>query len=179
MGAGEEGRHPIVASKKSRPARSSPSRRLILRLVLLASLLLGLAVAFFRLQGIGRVTDKTRALNKRFGNPPMMRLAGRRYFFAGLIRHTGRRSRREYATPVWAVPTADGFVVSLPFGEGADWLKNVQAAGRATIETRGKSWEVADPEVLDRETAWPSLPRRARFLFGLAGIERYLKLRRL
>ena len=60
-----------------------------------------------------------------------------------------------------------------------DWLKNVLAAGRATIETRGETWAVAEPEVIERETAWPLLPRRARLLFGLAGIERYLKLRRL
>jgi len=135
-------------------------------------------LAFFRLQGIKPVTDKTRALNKRLGNPAMMRLAGRRYFFAGLIRHTGRRSGREYATPIWAVPTAEGIVVSLPFGEGADWLKNVLAAGRATIETRGETWTVTHPEVVDRETVWRSLPRRARLLFGLAGIKRYLVLRR-
>jgi len=160
-----EGRLSIVVVKEGRAARSSPLIRLILRLVLLASLLLGLALAFFRLQGIKPVTDKTRALNKRFGNPAMMRLAGRRYFFAGVIRHTGRRSGREYATPIWAVPSADGFVVSLPFGEGADWLKNLLAAGRATIET----WEVSEPVVVDREDARPLLPRRARLLFGLAG----------
>jgi deazaflavin-dependent oxidoreductase (nitroreductase family) len=172
-----EGRLYIVVVKEGRAARRSPSKRLILRLVLLASLLLGLALAFFRLQGIKPVTDKTRALNKRFGNPAMMRLAGRRYFFAGVIRHTGRRSGREYSTPIWAVPTADGFVVSLPFGEGADWLKNLLAAGRATIEARGETWEVAEPEVVGREDARPLLPRRARLLFGLAGIERYVKLR--
>ena len=136
-------------------------------------------MAFFRLQGIGPVTDKTRALNKRFGNPAMMRLAGRRYFFAGLIRHRGRRSGHEYATPIWAVPTAEGVVISLPFGEGADWLKNVLVAGRATIETRGETWTVTHPEVVDRETAWRLLPQRARLLFGLAGIERYLVLNRL
>ena len=123
--------------------------------------------------------SNARALNKRIGNPAMMRLAGRRYFFAGVIRHKGRRSGREYATPIWAVPTTEGIVISLPFGEGADWLKNVLAAGRATIETRGETWAVAEPEVIDREAAWASLPRRARLLFGLAGIERYLKLRRL
>jgi deazaflavin-dependent oxidoreductase (nitroreductase family) len=142
-------------------------------------LLLALLTAFFRLQALKPVTDRTRALNKRIGNPAMMRLAGRRYFFAGVIRHTGRRSGREYATPIWAVPTTEGVVISLPFGESADWLKNLLAAGRATIETRGEIWEVAEPEVLDRETAWPSLPRRARLLFGLAGIERHLKLRKL
>jgi deazaflavin-dependent oxidoreductase (nitroreductase family) len=155
-------------------------RRFVLRIVLLyALLLLMLVLAFFRLQTIKPITDASRALNKRIGNPAMMRLAGRRYFFAGVIRHKGRCSGREYATPIWAVPTTEGIVISLPFGEGADWLRNVLAAGRATIETRGETWAVAEPEVIDRETAWPSLPRRARLLFGLAGIERYLKLRRL
>jgi hypothetical protein len=77
------------------------------------------------------------------------------------------------------VPTTDGFLISLPFGEGADWLKNVLAAGRAGIDTRGETWTVAQPEVVNRATAWSLLPRRARLLFGVAGIERYVKLRKL
>ena len=177
MSAGER-RRPILASKKIRAARRSPLRRFLVWLALLASLFWGIALAFFRLQGIKPVTDRTRALNKRFGNPAMMRLAGRRYFFAGVIFHTGHRSGREYATPIWAVPTSEGVVISLPFGEGADWLRNVLATGRATIETRGQTWTLAEPEVVGREIIWPSLPRRARLLFGLAGIERYLVLRR-
>jgi hypothetical protein len=80
-------------------------------------LLLALLTAFFRLQGIEHVTEASRVVNKRYGNPAMMKLAGRRYFFAGIIRHTGRRSGREYATPVWALPTSEGFLISLPFGE--------------------------------------------------------------
>ena len=155
-------------------------KRFVLRRVLpYATLVFMFVLAFFRLQAIKQVTDATRAINKRIGNPVMMKLAGRRYFFAGAIHHTGRRSGREYATPVWAVPTPDGFLISLPFGEGVDWLKNVLSAGRATIETRRETWEVVDPEVIGRETAWSLLPRRARLLFGLAGIERYVKVRRL
>src|SRR5215218_7617071 len=138
-----------------------------------------LAVAFFRLQAIKLVSDATRVLNKHIGNPAMMRLAGRRYWFAGIIRHTGRRSGREYATPVWAVPTTDGFLISLPFGEGVDWLKNVLAAGRATIETRGETWEVVNPEVVDRESVQPLLAGLVRMQFALAGIERYLKVKRV
>ena len=97
----------------------------------------------------------------------MMRLAGRRYFFAGVIRYEGRHSGREYATPIWAVPTTDGFVVSLP------------TAGRGTIKNRGETWTVAEPEMVDLETARALLPRRAQLLFGLAGIERCVKLKRL
>ena len=142
------------------------------------ALLLALLTAFFRLQGIKRVTDASRAASKR-GYPTMLKLAGSRHWFAGVIRHTGRRSGWEYATPVWALPTSEGFLISLPFGEGVDWLKNVLAAGRATIETGGETWEAVEPEVVDREDVRPLLPRRARLLFALAGIERCVKLRKL
>ena len=168
-----------MASKKSSPARRGPLRRLILRLLLLVSLLLGFALAFFRLQGVGPVTDKTRALNKRLGNPTMMRLAGRRYFFAGVIRHTGRRSGREYATPIWAVPTHEGVVISLPFGEGVDWLKNVLAAGRATIEAKGKIYDVVEPVVIGAAEAFPLLDERHRRTWRRFGIERFLRLKRV
>src|ERR671911_645376 len=71
--------HSIGASNKSRLAGRNPLRRFVLRSVLpFATLLLVLVLAFFRLQAIKPVTDASRALNKRFGNPAMMRLAGRR-----------------------------------------------------------------------------------------------------
>ena len=102
------------ARNKSKPVERSPLKRFVLRVILpYGTLLLVLVVAFFRLQVIEPVTDATRALNKCLGNPAMMKLAGRRYWFAGVIRHIGRRSGREYATPVWAVPTAGGFLISL------------------------------------------------------------------
>jgi len=77
------------------------------------------------------------------------------------------------------VPIPDGFLISLPFGEGVDWLKNVLAAGRAPIEIRGETWEVVDPEVVDRESVQPLLAGHVRMLFALAGIERYLKVKRV
>jgi hypothetical protein len=68
-----------------------------------------------------RARDKVRLLNKRVLNPAMMTLAGRRHFYAAVLRHRGRRSGREYKTPVVAVPVAgDAFVVPLPYGEKVD-----------------------------------------------------------
>jgi hypothetical protein len=55
-------------------------------------------------------------------------------------------------------------------------LRNVLAAGRATIETRGETWEVVEPELVSREVAQPLLPWYVRLMFGLAGFERYLKV---
>jgi hypothetical protein len=59
---------------------------------------------------------------------------GRRLMKVAVIHHQGRRSGRQYATPTSARPTRDGFVVPMTFGEGADWVRNVQAAGGCVIE---------------------------------------------
>ena len=123
-----------------------------------------------------RARDKIRLLNKRVLNPTMMTLAGRRHFYAAVLRHRGRRSGREYATPVVAVPVAgDAFVVPLPYGEEVDWLKNVLAAGRATMEARGETHEVAEPEVIDAAEAFPLLDERHRRTWRRFGIERFLR----
>ena len=77
-------------------------KRFVLRRVLpYVTLMLMFVLAFFRLQGIKQVTDATRAINKRIGNPVIMKLAGGRYFFAGTIHHTGRHSCMGGAHPRW------------------------------------------------------------------------------
>jgi len=169
----------MAARNKGKPARRSPLRRFAVRIVLpYVALLLVLTVAVFRLE-VRPITDAMRTFNKHIANPRVLKLAGRRHFFVTVIRHTGRRSGREYATPVVAMPTSDGFIIDLPYGEGVDWLKNVLAAGRATIKAKGETWVVVEPEVVDREIAQTLLARHVRLLFGLAGIERYVTVRRL
>jgi hypothetical protein len=50
-------------------------------------------------------------------NPPIARLAGRRHVrFAAQIRHTGRRTGREYVTPASARLAGDTFVIPLTSG---------------------------------------------------------------
>jgi deazaflavin-dependent oxidoreductase (nitroreductase family) len=126
-----------------------------------------------------RVRDAVRTFNKRFLNPAMMRLAGSRHWYASVIRHRGRRSGKEYATPVVAVPVEGGFVIPLPYGEEVDWLKNVLAAGRATVEVKGATFTVGEPEVIDDQAASPLLDERHRRTWRLFGIDRYLQLMRL
>ena len=60
----------------------------------------------------------------------------------GVLRHTGRSSGREYATPLCMVPTSDGYISPASFGPETDWLKNVKVTpesrvvfDRATHET--------------------------------------------
>jgi hypothetical protein len=120
----------MLARKKSKPIKRSRLRRFAVRIFLpYGTLLLALDVVLFRLQ-VRPVTDAVRAFNKHVTNSPMLKLAGRRHWYATVIRHTGRRSGQEYATPVWAQPTSDGFFIPLPYGEDVDGLKNVLAPAK-------------------------------------------------
>jgi hypothetical protein len=78
-----------------------------------------------------------------------------------------------------AEPIEEGFIVPLPYGTKVDWLKNVLAARGATIEAKGERHAVVEPEVIDAVAAFPLLPPRLRRTWGLFGIERYLKVKRL
>jgi deazaflavin-dependent oxidoreductase (nitroreductase family) len=124
------------------------------------------------------VRDTVRTFNKYVLNPAMLHLAGRRHWYAAVIRHTGRSSGKSYATPVVADRVAgDGFIVPLPYGTGVDWLRNVLASGSATITVGGQSYDVTEPKVLDAESAAPKLtPRRGR-AFARFGIGNFLHVK--
>ncbi|MGF1470394.1 MAG: hypothetical protein ACFB50_01475 [Rubrobacteraceae bacterium] len=124
------------------------------------------------------IINGVRAFNKRILNPAMMKVAGQRSWYAGVIHHEGRGSGKEYETPVLAEPTPDGFVIPLPYGERVDWLKNVLAAGECEIENKGACYPAAEPEVVGREEAAPYLPPRTQRQLDFYGAEKYLKVKR-
>jgi deazaflavin-dependent oxidoreductase (nitroreductase family) len=122
-----------------------------------------------------RVRDSVRSFNKHVLNPAMMALAGRRLWYAAVIRHTGRNSGKPYCTPVVAVKVSDGIVVPLPYGTGVDWLRNVLAAGSATITDNGRTYDVVRPQVIDAATAEPQLPASRRWILRAANVDSYVK----
>ena len=98
---------------------------------------------------------------------------------ASVVQHVGRTSGRSYSTPVGAVPIDDGFVIALPYGRSADWLKNVLASGSATIDHDGGTYEVDRPEVvalsvLDHQ--FSPADQRAHRVFG---VDECLRVRRV
>ncbi len=125
--------------------------------------------------GMGTVRDGIRVFNKYLLNPPMLRLAGRKHWYAGVIRHTGRRTGRAYATPVVAERVADGVIIPLPYGTGVDWLRNAQAAGTATVTLGGESLRVVDPQLIGAAAAAQQLSLRRRRAFAHVGIDQFVK----
>jgi deazaflavin-dependent oxidoreductase (nitroreductase family) len=112
----------------------------------------------------------------RFTSPVTMPLAGKRWnpIFA-VIEHRGRRSGRQYATPVAARRVAGGFVISLAFGAQVDWYRNLQAAG-GTIRWRGDAYRVSRPERIDAASALTAFHPVQRLLLRIAGVDGYVRV---
>ncbi|MGA8254611.1 MAG: nitroreductase family deazaflavin-dependent oxidoreductase [Mycobacterium sp.] len=108
-------------------------------------------------------------------NPAEMALAGHRYWYAAVIEHTGRKSGKRYRTPVVALRVGDGILVGLPYGSGVDWLRNVLAAGSATITDKGRSYSVVRPEVIDAAAAEPQLSPWWRWILHATNVDSYVK----
>ncbi|MET9778905.1 nitroreductase family deazaflavin-dependent oxidoreductase [Streptomyces sp. NPDC006367] len=104
---------------------------------------------------------KVARFNRRFANrfvgPLFSRLPG-----FGKVHHRGRKSGREFTTPVKLFRRGTDIVITLPYGPGSDWVKNVLAAGGCEITTRGRRIRVTDPVVFtdDGTTHMPAVTRR-------------------
>lgn len=124
------------------------------------------------------VLRTVRRFNRRFVNPRQMRTAGTPGAYAGVIRHVGRRSGRVYETPVGPFATDDGFVIALPYGTTSNWVKNVLAAGSATLVTEGQAYELREPEIVPLDDVVEALPRGERRNLRLFRVELALRARR-
>jgi deazaflavin-dependent oxidoreductase (nitroreductase family) len=123
------------------------------------------------------VVDGVRKLGRAM-RPLALKSAGGPGASASVVHHVGRTSGRSYATPVGAVPDDDGFVIALPYGLSADWVKNVLASGSAVVAHDGSSYDVDRPDVVPLaavEHRFSPADRRAHRVFG---VDQCLRVRR-
>lgn len=115
----------------------------------------------------------------RLLNPLIRKVVGSTHVrqFA-LVYHRGRQSGRAYVTPVGARATLDGFIIPLTFGEGADWIQNVQAAGGCIIQWNGTQHFVVNPVTVDWMVARPAFHRIERTLIPMLGITQFVQVRK-
>ncbi len=87
----------------------------------------------------------------------------------GLLTHRGRKSGRQYRTPLNVFPTSTGVAVFLPYGAAStDWLKNIQAAGEAELQRYRTVFRVDSPQVMAKTEARPLVLARWRRIYSLA-----------
>lgn len=114
----------------------------------------------------------------RYFNPFAARNAGsRRARVFALVRHRGRRSGREYTTPVAARPYPGGFMIPLTFGPEADWYRNIEAAGGCVVVWKGVEHTLVDPQVVEFTDGKIAYGPLERALMPVMGISRFARLR--
>ncbi len=116
-----------------------------------------------------------RPMNRR-ANAFFLKIAGGRFRAYSLLKHIGRSSGREYRTPVTAFPLGDGFVLALLYGDAAevDWCRNVMAAGKCILKTRGQEYVLEKPEIIPASKALAAYPLLFRFYYRTRGIQQFL-----
>ena len=90
-----------------------------------------------------RIAHFNRAVTNRVTGPLAPWLPG-----FGVVVHVGRKSGREYRTPVNVFRHRGGYVIALTYGCGADWVRNVEAAGACELITRGRRYRLSGPRIV-------------------------------
>jgi deazaflavin-dependent oxidoreductase (nitroreductase family) len=95
-----------------------------------------------------------------------------------VILHRGRRSGRQYRTPVLAFRRGRTLVVALLYGDESDWLRNLRA-GEGQVVRAGRTFTVGPPQLTDTGEAalLASLSPPARAYCQLADKQVTLEMR--
>jgi deazaflavin-dependent oxidoreductase (nitroreductase family) len=94
-----------------------------------------------------------------------------------LVIHRGRRSGREYKTPVWAFRSEQGFLIALTYGGSrSEWVKNVLADGRATLITRDGKQDVVRPRMVHGHEGLRAMPLFMQPALRILNVNDYLLL---
>ncbi len=93
-----------------------------------------------------------------------------------LLKHVGRKSGKEYRTPVSAFPLGDGFVLAILYGDAAevDWVRNVMAAGKCILKTNNLEYTLIKPELIAPAQAMPAYSWLFRAVYRLQGVRQFL-----
>ena len=78
-----------------------------------------------------------------------------------VILHRGRRSGRQYRTPLFAFRRDRTLIIALLYGRRSDWLRNLRHGGGHVIRA-GRTLTLAPPEIVDTSEARPLLARLSR-----------------
>lgn len=95
----------------------------------------------------------------------------------GIVIHVGRRTRNVHRTPVNVFGTKDGFRFALTYGRDADWVRNALAHGAVRLITRGRVYELTEPELVTDEHR-QHVPLPARGFLRLLRVSDFLDFRR-
>jgi deazaflavin-dependent oxidoreductase (nitroreductase family) len=94
----------------------------------------------------------------------------------GILGYRGRKTAKAYRTPLNIFRHGDDWVVALTYGSDVQWVKNVLAAGEATLEKGRRRIRLREPElIVDPQRRL--MPFGVRQVLGLMRVSEFMRLR--
>jgi deazaflavin-dependent oxidoreductase (nitroreductase family) len=115
-----------------------------------------------------------RPLTLRVVNPVTRLFAGRVPGF-GILEYRGRKSGKSYRTPLNVFRNGNEYLFALTYGSDVQWVRNVLAAGEATLQLRGRTVRLTDPRLFV-DPARSQMPQPVRAFLGLMHVTEFLSL---
>jgi deazaflavin-dependent oxidoreductase (nitroreductase family) len=109
-------------------------------------------------------------VTNRILGPLATRLAG-----MGVVVHVGRKTHRQYRTPVMIFRRGDQLIIALTYGRESQWVQNVLSEGGCELETQGRMLQLTNPR-LYRDTQRTAVPALHRRILGLLNVSDFLEL---
>jgi deazaflavin-dependent oxidoreductase (nitroreductase family) len=112
--------------------------------------------------------------NLRVTNPILGHLA-KRLPGMGIVIHQGRRTHRQYRTPVMSFRRRGHIVIALTYGRESQWVQNVLANGACEFQTQGQTLRVSNPRLMhDPERRLMPIP--VGMILALLNVSDFLEL---
>ena len=93
----------------------------------------------------------------------------------GVVVHVGRKTHRQYRTPVLIFRRGDRLIIALTYGRESQWVANVLAANGCELETEGRRLRLSHPRLFHDEQR-RTMPGLVRFVLGLLNVSDFLEL---
>lgn len=114
--------------------------------------------------------------NLKVTNPILGKMAWWMPGFA-VLTHVGRRTGTEHRSPVNLFRRGDDYVFACTYGPDAQWVRNVLAAGRCSVRTRGHDVELIEPRLV-HDPQRKLVPGPVRLVLGGVGVDDFVVMRR-
>jgi deazaflavin-dependent oxidoreductase (nitroreductase family) len=94
----------------------------------------------------------------------------------GLLLYRGRKSGREYRTPMNVFRRGEEYVFALTYGPDVQWVKNIMAAGECQLVSRGRTLRLVGPRLF-HDPGRSLMPPGVRQLLGVMRVTEFLRMR--
>lgn len=92
----------------------------------------------------------------------------------GVVLHIGRKTGRQYRTPVLVFRRGNRLIIALAYGRDSQWVRNVLAEDGCQLETASRRLQLSHPRLVHDEHGG-AMPAFVRFVLSLLNVSDFLE----